>query len=146
MKSIFNTYILPATISTALMMVSCSHFEDMNVDPNNIDVVVPNALMNPLLYDMGKFSSNRNYDFTWQLMQIGFPYPSTATGVHRYDITPTAGNGTWNKGYNWLRTTNEMEQAAEIFEQPVYFAVAKTLEAYAAGMLTDAFGDVPFSE
>jgi hypothetical protein len=146
MKSIFNTYILPATISTALMMVSCSHFEDMNVDPNNIDVVVPNALMNPLLYDMGTFSSNRNYDFTWQLMQVGFPYPATATGVHRYDITPTAGNGTWNRGYTWLRSIREMEEAAINAEQPVYLAVAKTLQAYSAGMLTDAFGDVPFSE
>lgn len=146
MKNI-KIYILSIALGSLLMSVSCTDgFEKMNTDPNNIDKIVPGSLMAPILYDMGKFSSNRNYDFTWQLMQIGFPYPSTATGVHRYDITPTAGNGTWNKGYNWLRTTNEMEQAAEIFEQPVYFAVAKTLEAYAAGMLTDAFGDVPFSE
>src|SRR5690606_27234717 len=146
MKSIFNTYILPATISTALKMVSCSNFADMTVDTNNIDVAVPNALMNPLLYDMGTSSSNRNYAFTWQLMQVGFPYPATATGVHRYDITPTAGNGTWNRGYTWLRSIREMEEAAINAEQPVYLAVAKTLQAYSAGMLTDAFGDVPFSE
>lgn len=129
------------------MTTSCTDgFEKMNIDPNNIDKIVPGSLMAPILYDMGTFSSNRNYDFTWQLMQVGFPYPATATGVHRYDITPTAGNSTWNKGYNWLRTINEMEQAAEELELPIYSAVAKTLEAYAAGMLTDAFGDVPFSE
>lgn len=146
MKNILNTHILPAAISVTLMMTSCSHFEDMNVDPNNIDVVVPNALMNPLLYSMGTFSSNRNYDFTWQLMQVGFPFPATATGVHRYDITPTAGNGTWNQGYTWLRSIREIEEAAIYAERPIYLAVAKTLQAYSAGMLTDAFGDIPFSE
>lgn len=146
MKNTINTYILPAILSTTLLATSCSHLEEMNIDPNNINVVVPNSLMNPLLHDMGAFSSNRNYDFTWQLMQVGFPYPATATGVHRYDITPTAGNGTWNKAYTWLRSIREMEEAAIRVDQPVYQAVAKTLEAYAASMLTDAFGDVPFSE
>ncbi|RZF59916.1 SusD/RagB family nutrient-binding outer membrane lipoprotein [Sphingobacterium corticibacterium] len=146
MKNTIHTYILPAILSATLITTSCSHFEEMNIDPNNIDVVVPNSLMNPLLYDMGTFSSNRNYDFTWQLMQVGFPYPATATGVHRYDITPTAGNGTWNKGYTWLRSISEMEEAAINKEQPIYLAVAKTLKAYSAGMLTDAFGDMPFGE
>jgi hypothetical protein len=118
----------------------------MNIDPNNIDRVVPGSLMAPLIYDMATFSSNRNYDFTWQLMQIGFPYPATAVGVHRYDITPTAGNGTWNKCYTWLRSIKEMEESAESSGQPIYLAVSKTLEAYTVGMLTDAFGDVPYSE
>ncbi len=112
MKNIIHTYILPAILSTTLLATSCSHLEEMNIDPNNIEVAVPNSFMNPLLHDMGTFSSNRNYDFTWQLMQVGFPYPATATGVHRYDITPTAGNGTWNKVYTWLRSIREMEEAA----------------------------------
>lgn len=146
MKNI-KIYFQSVVVGLTLLTASCTDgFEKINTDPNNIDKIVPGSLMAPMLYDMGKFSSNRNYDFTWQIMQVGLPYPSTATGVHRYDITPTAGNGTWNNAYNWLRIINEMEQAAEKFEQPVYYAVAKTLEAYTAGMLTDAFGDVPFSE
>lgn len=127
-------------------MNGCSHFEDMNIDPNNIDRVVPASLMAPLIYDMASFGSTRSYDFTWQLMQVSFPYQSTAVGVHRYDITPTAGNGTWNSGYTWLRSIKEMEKSAIATNQHLYQAVAKTLEAYAVSMLTDAFGDIPYSE
>lgn len=146
MKTIINKYILPAFVGSSLLLGSCSHFEDMNIDPNNIDRTVPGSLIAPLVYDMASFGSTRNYDFTWQLMQVGFPYPSTAVGVHRYDITPTAGNGTWNNGYTWLRSVKELEESAEINNQPIYFAVAKTLEAFTVAMLTDAFGDVPYSE
>src|SRR5699024_3962416 len=90
--------------------------------------------------------TTRSYNFTWQLMQVGFPYPSTAVGTHRYDITPTAGNGTWNKGYQWLRTIRQIHTSSDEFEQPVYHAVAATLEALTVGILTDVFGDVPYSE
>lgn len=146
MKTFLNTYtFLPAMVMT-LLFSSCSHFEEMNTDPNNIDKVVPGSLMAPLIYDIATYNTSRSYDFTWQLMQVGFPYPSTATGVHRYDITPTAGNGTWNKAYSWLRSINEMEAAAITSNQPIYQAVAKTLEAYTVSLLTDAFGDVPFTE
>lgn len=147
MKSIIKNRILPVMLlATALGASSCSHFEEMNTDPNNIDVVVPGSLMAPLIHDMGTFSSTRNYDFTWQLMQVGIPYPATAVGIHRYDLTPTSGNGTWNKCYTWMRNIGELKEAAANFDTPVYHAVAQTFEAYAVGMLTDAFGDVPFTE
>ena len=146
MKNIIKTYILPALLGSSLIVASCNHFEDMNIDPNNVETIAPGSLMAPLLYDMGTFSSTRNYDFTWQLMQVGLPYPATATGVHRYDITPTAGNGTWNKGYTWLRSIQEMELAATDSASYIYQAVTKTLRAYTVGMLTDAFGDIPFTE
>lgn len=146
MKTIFNKHILPVFLGSTIALGSCSHFEEMNIDPNNIDRVVPGSLMAPLIYDIASESSTRSYDFTWQLMQVSFPYPSTALGVHRYDITPTAGNGTWNKGYSWLRSVRELEEAAKTSNQPIYLAVAKTLEAYTASLLTDAFGDIPYSE
>lgn len=145
MKSI-KKHILPIILGATLLNSSCNHFEEMNTDPNNIDRVVPGSLITPLIYDMATYGTNRSYDFTWQLMQVGFPYPSTAVGVHRYDITPTAGNGTWNRCYTWLRSIKEIEESATEANQPVYLAVAKTLEAFTVSILTDAFGDVPYSE
>lgn len=146
MKKILKKHILPIFLGSSLAMTSCSHFEEMNIDPNKIDRAAPSSFMTPLIYDMASFGSTRSYDFTWQLMQVSFPYPSTAIGVHRYDITPTAGNGTWNTGYKWLRTIREMEKTATTSNQPLYLAVAKTLEAHAVSMLTDAFGDIPYTE
>ncbi|MGK6351230.1 SusD/RagB family nutrient-binding outer membrane lipoprotein [Parapedobacter sp. DT-150] len=126
---------------------SCTkNFEELNIDPNRIDKVTPGSLLTPTIYGMGTYFTVRSYDFTWQLMQVGLPNPSVALGLHRYDLSETAGNGTWNTCYTWLRNIPEMQEAAITYNQPMYQAVAYTLQAYIMGILTDSFGDVPFSE
>ncbi|PVH26714.1 SusD/RagB family nutrient-binding outer membrane lipoprotein [Sphingobacterium corticibacter] len=126
---------------------SCtSEFDELNIDPNRIEQVTPGSLVTPTIYGMSNYFTVRSYDFTWQIMQVGLPNPSVQLGVHRYDLTPGAGNGTWNTCYSWLRNVREMREAADASGQPAYLAVASTLQAYIGGILTDAFGDVPFSE
>src|SRR5690606_14904556 len=125
---------------------SCANFDELNIDPNRIEKVTPGSLLTPTVYGMSTYFTVRSYDFTWQLMQVGLPNPSVQLGVHRYDITETAGNGTWNTCYTWLRNIPEMIEASETYGQPIYRAVAFTLQAYITGILTDSFGDVPFSE
>lgn len=135
------------TIAFAFSVLSCTgDFEAINTDPNRIDRVNPGSLLTPTIYGMSTYFTVRSYDFTWQIMQVGLPNPSVANGVHRYEITETAGNGTWNTCYRLLRNVKEMEEAAEIYNQPVYKAVAATLEAYITGILTDSFGDIPYTE
>lgn len=130
-----------------LSTLSCTkNFEELNIDPNRIDKVTPGSLLTPTIYGMSTYFTVRSYDFTWQIMQVGLPNPSVALGTHRYDVTETAGNGTWNTCYRWLRNIREMQEAAVTYDQPMYQAVAFTLQAYIMGILTDSFGDVPFSE
>ncbi len=137
MMSIIGVFLAP----------SCTkEFDELNTNPNLIDKVSPGSLLTPTVYGMSTYFTVRSYDFTWQIMQVGLPNPSVALGVHRYDLSETAGNGTWNTCYSWLRNIREMQEAAEVFDQPVYQAVAYTLQAYITGILTDSFGDVPFSE
>ncbi|WEK34553.1 MAG: SusD/RagB family nutrient-binding outer membrane lipoprotein [Candidatus Pseudobacter hemicellulosilyticus] len=134
----------------ALGFSSCDKdFEELNTDPNRIDKVTPGSLLTPVIYNMSTYFTVRSYDFTWEIMQVGLgfgAYQGSTGGVHRYEVTESAGNGTWNTCYKWLRNVREMEAAAEIYNAPVYKAVAATLKAYIGGILTDAFGDVPFSE
>lgn len=135
------------TVLTAFMAPSCTkNFDELNTDPNRIDRVSPGSLVVPTVYGMSTYFTVRSYDFTWQIMQVGLPNPSVALGVHRYDVSETAGNGTWNTCYTMLRNIREMQEAALEFDQPVYQAVAYTLQAYITGILTDSFGDVPFSQ
>src|SRR5690606_10504952 len=126
---------------------SCTKdFEELNTNPNLIDKVTPGSLLTPTIYGMSNYFTVRSYDFTWQLMQVVLPNPSVVLLAHRYDVSESAGNGTWNTTYKYLRNVREMEAAAETYSQPVYKAVAITLKAYIGGILTDSFGDVPFSE
>ncbi|HYK76620.1 MAG TPA: SusD/RagB family nutrient-binding outer membrane lipoprotein [Daejeonella sp.] len=139
--------ILILTAVSVISFSSCTKdFEGLNTNPNLIQKVTPGSLVTPTVYGMSDYFTRRSYDFTWQIMQVGLPTPSVANGVHRYDVQETAGNGTWNTCYQYLRNVREMENAAEVYGQPVYKAVAATLKAYIMGILTDSFGDVPYSE
>ncbi|WP_257656638.1 SusD/RagB family nutrient-binding outer membrane lipoprotein [Parapedobacter lycopersici] len=138
--------ILASTIG-AMSFSSCTkNFTDLNIDPNRIDRVTPGSLVTPTIYGMSTYFTERSRDFTWQIMQVGLPNPSPANGIHRYELNENAGNGTWNTCYQWMRNLREMRESAEFYDQPVYRAVAATLQAYIVGILTDSFGDVPFSE
>lgn len=147
MKRYIKTKISVLFLGILVATLSCTkNFEEINTDPNNLVSVTPGSLLTPLIYDIGNYNTTRSYNFTWQLMQVGFPYPSTAIGTHRYDITPTAGNGTWNKGYKWLTTIRQIEASADEFDQPIYKAVAATLDAFVTQIITDVFGDIPYTE
>lgn len=142
-----KTIIIFTILSSLLSLSACTKdFDKLNTDPNRIEKVTPGSMLTPVVYGMSKYFTVRSYDFTWQIMQVGLPNPSAANGIHRYDLTESSGNGTWNTGYKWLRNLKEMEEAAEVYEQPIYKAVSSTLQAYIVGILTDSFGDVPFSE
>lgn len=142
-----KTIITAISFAISLNFISCTKsFEELNTDPNRIDKVTPGSLVTPTVYGMSSYFTTRSYDFTWQIMQVGLPNPSVANGIHRYELNETAGNGTWNTAYRYLRNIREMEQAATSYNHPIYQAVANTLKVYIVSILTDSFGDIPFSE
>ncbi len=145
-KLLYTGAVILSTLSLSALTSCTKDFEELNTDPNKLEVVSPGALLTPTIYNMSTYFTVRSYSFTWQLMQVGLPNPSPANGVHRYEVNETAGNGTWNTCYRWLANIREMEYAADNYSLPVYRAVAATLRAYIAGILTDSFGDIPYSE
>src|SRR5690554_4004470 len=138
-------------VAAALLLGSggCTKdFDDKNTNPNYIEQVTPGALLTPMVYRFSTYFTVRSNDFTWEIMQDGLANPSAANGIHRYYFTEQSGDGTWNNCYRYLRNIREMESAAinGNTKLPVYEAVATTLKAYIAGILTDSFGDVPLFE
>jgi hypothetical protein len=138
-----------AFLFTLLILVTSSctkEFEELNTDPNRLDKVSPGTLLNPILYSMASFNTQRSADFTFDLMQVSLPYPSVAGGLHRYDMSESAGNSTWNTYYKWIKNIKEMKAAADAVDDPNYKAIALTLDAWVYSLLTDSFGDVPMTE
>ncbi|HEY0898179.1 MAG TPA: SusD/RagB family nutrient-binding outer membrane lipoprotein, partial [Sphingobacteriaceae bacterium] len=139
-------------ISACLILLSCinfsctKNFEEINTDPNRIDRISPGTLLNPIIYELAGFNTERSDAITFQLMQVNLPYPSAQGGIHRYDLTESAGNSTWNAYYRWLKNIKEMKAAADAAQDPNYQAIALTLNAWTYSLLTDAFGDVPMVE
>ncbi|WP_297337883.1 SusD/RagB family nutrient-binding outer membrane lipoprotein [Algoriphagus sp.] len=144
MKRIYQVLLL--LISIQIAFACTSDFEEINTDPNRIDQISPGTLLNPIIYNISRFNTDRADAFTFQVMQVALPFPSSTGGLHRYDVSEGAGNSTWNTYYRWLNNIREMKHASIQAEDPNYEAIALTLEAWVGSQLTDSFGDVPFSE
>lgn len=130
-----------------LLVTSCTEdFQEINTDPNRIDQISPGTLLNPIIYELASFNTDRADAFTFQIMQVALPFPSSTGGIHRYDISESAGNSTWNTYYRWLINIKEMEDASIKNEDVNYQAIALTLRAWTMSQLTDSFGDVPMEE
>jgi hypothetical protein len=150
MKLFDNTSIRKVAVMSMLLMVistSCTeNFEEINTDPNHLEKISPGTLLNPILYSVATFNTSKSDDFTFNIMQVALPYPSVSGGVHRYDISESAGNSTWNTYYRWLNNVREMKEASIAAQDGNYEAVALTLNAWLYSQLTDCFGDVPMDE
>jgi hypothetical protein len=65
----------------------------------------------------------------------------------RYQLTPADVNNVWNSMYSGgLMTTKVIIDKATAAESPHYSGVAKVLTATILGVLTDLFGDLPYSD
>jgi len=130
-----------------IIISSCTKkFEEINTDPNRINAISPGTLLNPIIYNVAGFNMLRSDDITFNLMQVALPFPSATGGLHRYDMSENAGNGTWNTYYQWLNNIKEMKAAAISAGDNNYQAIAITLNAWIYSNLTDCFGDVPMKE
>ncbi|KAF0240825.1 MAG: hypothetical protein FD183_924 [Chitinophagaceae bacterium] len=139
-------YFIIPTLLTILLASCTKNFEAINTDPNRVNKISPGTLLNPILYEVSSFNMRKADDFTFNLMQDALPFPSVSGGVHRYDITETAGNSTWTTYYRWLTNVKEMYTASIEQKDPNYQAIAMTLNAMIYANLTDCFGDIPMEE
>lgn len=111
-------------------LVSCTdNFEELNTDPNRIEKISPGTLLNPILYELASFNTMRSDDFTFDVMQVSLPFPSVSGGTHRYDVSESAGNSTWDTYYRWLANLKEMRAASLGPDDANYQAIALTLNA-----------------
>jgi hypothetical protein len=139
--------IIATGISLLFLSTACTgDFEQINEDPNRIEVISPGTLLNPILYGMANHNALRSTEVTFNLMQVSLPFPSVSGGLHRYDLSPNTGNSSWNTSYKWLAGIREMRIAAEKAGDKNYEAVALTLNAWVYSNLTDLFGPVPMTE
>lgn len=141
-----------AKLSSVVLLAGClfssctKNFEEINTDPNRIDAISPGTLINPIIYNVSGYNMLRADDITFNLMQVALPFPSASGGLHRYDISENAGNGTWNTYYQWLNNVKEMYNTSVKASDVNYQAIAMTLHAWMFSNLTDCFGDVPMQE
>lgn len=145
MKHILTT--ISAVFSFILIFNSCErNFDEINTDTSKITQPTAGSLLAPIQYEMGSYGYRRANDFTFEIMQVATPFPNEGNTVSRYYLTEGTGNGFWNTSYRWLKQTQLMHDIAIKENNKNYQAIALILKAWLFSNLTDAFGDIPYSE
>jgi len=140
MKRIYLFILLLSCLS-----VSCTkNFEEINTDPNRPKEVNPGVVLGQMEYRIVSSSISAARNFTHELMQVDAPRSSSRDGVHRYVINP--GTGIWSNFYTYLSDIDLIINSATALGENNYMAIGLVYKCWAYSILTDVYGDVPYSE
>jgi hypothetical protein len=138
--------LLAFLLLAALGLGSCTKgFEELNINPNQNPNVLPETLLAPAFTDLVKRNMDRNMRITNELMQV---HVSRTDGdeFHRYVIRSAEADYMWNNWYTQLTDFRDMYTSAQAVRSPTFMAMARICEVWTVSLLTDMFGDVPYSE
>jgi len=148
MKKLIYLYLM---LSPFVMMTSCTkNFDKINTNPNNILSVSPRQLLPPSLITMLGTTMTRNRNFNNELMQVSVN-PSDAEGqVHRYDFRSNWSDYMYNNLYVELTNIKDVYRIARSdssgYKNESYAAISLVLQSWMYSILTDTYGDLPFTE
>lgn len=129
---------------TFFLASSCERdFDQTNINPNNPEKVTPDLLLPTIMRN----SMNHYFNGNWKRGNIIADH-SANQFTSAFDWPPadaTAYYG-WSVFYNELRNVNEIVEASTANGQNNYLGIALVLKSWMFGVLTDIYGDIPYSE
>ncbi len=130
----FFTLILATAACTA-------NFEEINTNLNQPLTVTGDLLLPTVIFDLADFSVNQSFGLGDIITQYHGHYEFNDLDIYRW-----TSDGSFWVLYNYLQNIRDIRQYGVENDLPGYEAVALVLEAYAFSQLTDAYGDVPYSQ
>lgn len=137
----FNLFV----ICIGMICNACSNFEEININPNNPLVVPPEMLLPPIIGSaVGSMtgSGTRAGQYAQHLAWLG----GTSEGDGRYNLTGASFREEWNAPVRLIKDVNQIKILAGNNRQPEYEAVAIICKVYILSLMTDAYGDIPYTE
>lgn len=136
---------LPLVLLVSLLFSCTEGFDELNTDPNRPKEITPGVMLGQVQYRIVNSSINAARSFTHELMQVDAPRSSTGGGgLHRYIVTP--GAGVWSGFYNNLNDIQDIYTIADRLKENNYKAISLVYKSWAYSILTDLYGDVPYSQ
>jgi hypothetical protein len=133
----------------SLLLISCTKdFEKINTDPNNASNVLPQQLMAPALVNTVTYNMLRNRNFNNELMQVTVDMGDGEGKVFRYDYRSNWADYLYNGWYSQLTNFKDIYKLASdpLTYNRSYMGISLICQSWIYSMLTDTYGDVPFSE
>ena len=145
-------YIQPFLYASLLFSISLSsctkNFTEINTDPNNIPFALPEQLLAPALTQVMTYNMTRNRTFNNELMQVTVNQSDADITVFRYDFKDSYSDYLYNGWYTQLTNIKDIYRYSSeaLNYNASYMGISLTLQSWIYSMLTDSYGDIPFSE
>lgn len=132
----------------SIILFSCTkNFTSTNTDPSRPSTVTPGVILPQLEYRIVSTSVGVARSFTHELMQVSAPRISAdGLGIHRYYINADNGSGFWNSMYGYMTDINDIYNISDKLGESNYKAIALVYKCWAYSMLTDVYGNIPYSQ
>ncbi|WP_207431668.1 SusD/RagB family nutrient-binding outer membrane lipoprotein [Sabulibacter ruber] len=125
---------------------SCTEgFEEMNVNPNQSASALPENLLAPTITDLVNRNMDRAMRLTNELMQVHVTLVNSDE-IHRYVIQPSEADYMWNNWFTQLTNIRDIYKGGEETGNKTFMGISLILDAWVTSLLTDTFGDVPYTE
>lgn len=126
-----------------VIMFSCKNLEDLNINPNGVDPASghPNLLMSTVITGVAQTVVNLGYGDLAGVMQ--HTQKDGWGGSHNgYEWSGRS----WSGYYGILRNNDEMYNKAVEAGLEFHQGVALIMKSYVFGLITDLWGDAPYSQ
>ena len=124
-------------------IVSCTEdFEEINSNPNSPEVVPSNLLLPTVM----RSTTSQVAGQAWGIGNVVMQYTAKIqfTNEDRYNWGPFS--NPYNSYFNSMRDLNNIIQISEPLGQNNYVGIAKVLRAFQFSFMTDAYGELPYSQ
>ncbi|WP_295120250.1 SusD/RagB family nutrient-binding outer membrane lipoprotein [uncultured Chitinophaga sp.] len=124
-------------------ITACTEMD--NTNPNVPSTVNPGIILPQVIYNTSNTLVGNAFELNNELIQYTC-MNNTFTEVQRFKLLPSNSNGLWGL-YSRMRDLNDIIVAGEkTAGLENYKAIAIIIQTYIFSVLTDTYGDIPFSE
>ncbi len=122
-------------------------FEELNTNPNQSSKALPETLLAPAITEVVKRNQDRALRITNELMQVHVSRTDN-DDIHRYNIRSSESDYMWNNWYTELTNFRDIYTSADETQTPqtpTFKGISLICEVWVWSLLTDMFGDIPYT-
>lgn len=124
------------------LSISCTDgFEEINTNKNQPTVSQPKQLLPNVIFNLANTNVNNSFNFGDIVAQYGGNYEYNELDVYNWGADARF----WGM-YKWLNDIYDIKKQALLLQDKNYEAISLILETYTMQVITDAYGDAPYSE
>jgi len=132
--------------ASILLLSSCTSELDINTDPNAPTAVPNSTLLTSSEVNLGYIIGGEATRMPSNIVQYYAGHRGQPNEYARYDITPSSTDGLWTNMYNVLIDLKTIENNTTATNDRLYTGISQLLQVYTFSVLTDTFGDIPYSD